>query len=324
MEKGIIIVTLDPDHIPEGGLEKLKAASGGRDIRLTKNKAEVEELFEEVEIGIGDVPFSLIPRMPRLAWVQLWSAGADWLQKYPDVKSLPFILTSASGIHGAQIAEHLFGMLLSWNRRLPEIFAAQKRHEWLRLSKGLSVLDGKTMLIFGYGSVGKSIAKAAQGFGMKVSGIRRHEMADTGTDSGGVEVAAFSQLFRYLPRADIVVNTLPFTQETKHCFGAEALAVMRKTALYCAMGRGRTTDEPALIAALQNGDIAGAILDVTEIEPLPGDSPLWDMNNVLLSAHNAGFHPDYDTLALDIVLDNLGRYVRGEALKNVIDKNAGY
>jgi phosphoglycerate dehydrogenase-like enzyme len=328
MEKGVIIVTLGPDHIPEGGLEKLKSAGGGREVRHTKNKVEVEELLEEVEIGIGDVPFSLIPRMPRLAWVQLWSAGADWLQKYPDVKSLPFQLTSASGMHGPQIAEHLFGMLFSWNRRLPEIFAAQKRHEWLRLGKGLSVLDGKTMLILGYGSVGKSIAKAAQGFGMKVIGIRRHESADNGAGArasdGGAEVAAVSQLFRYLPKADIVVNTLPFTQETKHSFGAEALAAMKKTALYCNMGRGRTTDETALIGALQNGDIGGALLDVTETEPLPEDSPLWDMDKVLLSAHNAGFHPDYDKLALDIALDNLGRYVRGETLKNVIDKNAGY
>jgi phosphoglycerate dehydrogenase-like enzyme len=324
MEKGVIIVTLGPDHIPAGGLEKLKAVGGGRDVRLTKNKIEVEELLEEVEIGIGDVPFSLIPRMPRLAWVQLWSAGADWLQKYPDVKSLSFQLTSASGMHGAQIAEHLFGMLLGWNRRLPETFAAQKRHEWLKLSKGLSVLGGKVMLILGYGSVGKSIAKAAHGFGMKVIGIRRHESADNGTDAGGAEVAAVSQLLRYLPDADIVVNTLPFTQETRHSFGTEALAAMKKTALYCNMGRGRTTDETALIAALQNGDIAGAILDVTETEPLPADSPLWDMDNVMLSAHNAGFHPDYDKLALEIVLENLGRYVRGEPLKNLIDKNAGY
>jgi phosphoglycerate dehydrogenase-like enzyme len=264
--------------------------------------------------------------MPGLKWVQLWSAGADWLQKYTEVKSLPFQLTGASGMHGAQIAEHLFGMLLARNRRLPEEFAAQKRHEWLRLSKGLSTLGGKTMLILGYGSVGSGIAKAARGFGMKVIGIRRHEIRDTakGAENTADITAPVSQLGRYLPDADIVVNTLPFTQDTKHFFGTKELALMKKTALYCNMGRGITTDEAALIVALQKGDIAGALLDVAETEPLPADSPLWDMGNVIITAHNAGFHPEYDKLALDIALDNLGRYARGEPLKNLIDKDAGY
>jgi phosphoglycerate dehydrogenase-like enzyme len=322
---GIIIVTLGPDHIPVGGLEKLKAAGGGREVRNTKNKAEVESLLEEVEIGIGDVPFSLVPRMPNLKWIQLWSAGADWLQKYPDVKSLPLQLTSTSGIHGAQIAEHLFGMILAWNRRLPEAFSAQKRHEWLRMSKGLSVLSGKTMLILGYGSVGKSIARVARGFRMTVIGICRHESPGNGSLTAEAEITVpVSRLMDYLPAADIVVNVLPFTQETRHLVGGKELSVMKNTALYCNMGRGATTDEAALVEALQNGRIAGALLDVTETEPLPDSSPLWDMDNVILTAHNAGFHPDYDTLALGIALENLEHYVRGEPLKNLIDKNAGY
>jgi phosphoglycerate dehydrogenase-like enzyme len=183
------------------------------------------------------------------------------------------------------------------------------------------------MLILGYGSIGKTIAKAADGFGMKVIGIRRHADAANGDKSanGMAEIVApVSQLDRYLPDADIVVNMLPLTQDTKHFFDKGKLQSMKKTALYCNMGRGVTTDEEALVASLRNGSIGGAILDVMETEPLPKDSPLWDMNNVILTGHYAGFHPDYDKLALEIAVENMGRYVRNEPLKNLVDKDAGY
>ncbi|MDR0402771.1 MAG: D-2-hydroxyacid dehydrogenase [Treponema sp.] len=326
MEKGMIIVALAPARVPPGGLEKLRAAADGRDVRLTKNKAEAEEFLDNIEIGIGDVPFSLLSRMPRLKWIQLWSAGADWLQNHPEVKALPFRLTTTSGMHGAQMTEHLFAMLLAWNRRLDKAFAARARREWLRIGAGLSILGGKTMLILGYGSIGRCIAKAAPAFGMKVIGIRRQAGARAAFGPAGEDaaVAPVSALSEHLPAADIVVNILPLTPETFRFFGKEQFAAMKRTALYCNIGRGATTDEAALVGALKEKMIAGALLDVTETEPLPQDSPLWDMDNVLITGHYAGLHPDYDTIALETALDNLGRYVRNEPLRNLVDKTIGY
>jgi phosphoglycerate dehydrogenase-like enzyme len=330
-DKGIILVAMAPGKISLDALEALREAGGGREVRRISDTVEMEPVLDTVEIAIGNVPFALIPRMPRLKWVQLWSAGADLIQQWPEVKKLPFQLTSTSGIHGPQMTEHLFGMLLAWNRCFPEVFAAQKRHEWLRIGpRRLSILTGKTMLILGYGSIGKTVARAAEVFGMRVIGIRRHDPA-VGKETDGaapngpnVTVAGLSRLAELLPQADHVVNILPWTPDTRHCFGADQFRAMKKTALYINIGRGPTTDEAALIKALQSGEIAGALLDVMETEPLPADSPLWDMDKVILSGHYAGFHPDTNGLAMEIVLDNLGRYIRGEALKNLVDKDLGY
>jgi phosphoglycerate dehydrogenase-like enzyme len=324
---GIILLALPPNRVPAGAEERLRQAGDGRDVRITSGKAEIEPLLDSVEIGLGDVPFSLISRMPRLRWVQLWSAGADRMQKYPELKALPFQLTSASGMHGQQLTEHIFALLLAWNRRLAKALALQSRHEWRQIGPGeLPVLSGKTMLILGYGSIGKTAARAAQAFGMRVIGVRRSIPAidAAGPAEPDITLASSPELPEYLARADVVVNILPLTPDTRHCFGQAEFALMKRDALYINVGRGATTDEAALIEALRSGRIAGALLDVAEQEPLPPDSPLWDMENVILTGHYAGLRADYDLLALDIALDNLGRYIRGEPLRNLVDKERGY
>jgi phosphoglycerate dehydrogenase-like enzyme len=214
-------------------------------------------------------------------------------------------------------------MLLSRNHNLPAVFAARKRHEWLKVPGScISVLPGKTMLILGYGAIGGAVARIALAFGMKVTGLRR--TLSKGGAIPGITLESSDRLRELLPAADHVVNILPSTPGTHHLFGAAEFALMKKTALYISVGRGATTDEAALTGALKSKRIAGALLDVTEKEPLPADSPLWDLDNVILSAHYAGMHPDYGSLALEVALENLGRYVRGETLRNVVDKNAGY
>jgi phosphoglycerate dehydrogenase-like enzyme len=323
--KGLILIALPPDFIPPGAPERIIAAAGGREIRVSTDLAEIEGFLDKIEIGFGDVPFSLIPRMPRLQWVQLWSAGADWLQQHPAVKALPFRLTNTSGMHRQQITEHLFGLIIAWNRRFPAAFAAQGRHEWLRISgRQLSVLPGKTMLILGYGAIGEQTARAALAFGMRVIGVRRYVPPAVEAAVPDLTVEAADKLLSLLPQADIVVNILPLTQDTRHSFGKAQFGAMKQSALYANVGRGATTDEAALIAALRDKRIAGALLDVTEQEPLAPDSPLWDLENVILTAHYSGLHPGYDAIALEIALDNLGRYLRGETLLNLVDKERGY
>jgi phosphoglycerate dehydrogenase-like enzyme len=227
-------------------------------------------------------------------------------------------------MHRQQITEHVFGMLLAWNRQLPQAFACQSRREWRKISMGqLSVLEGKTMMILGYGAIGAGVAKAAQAFGMAVIGVRRSGPL-TPREDDGVLVVSSSKLRDELPAADVVVNILPLTAKTRYSFGAGEFACMKKTALYINVGRGTTTDQDALLTALKTKAIAGALLDVTDPEPLPADSPLWDLDNLILTGHYAGFHPDYDAIAAEIALDNLGRYVRGESLLNMVDKAEGY
>jgi phosphoglycerate dehydrogenase-like enzyme len=221
------------------------------------------------------------------------------------------------------MAEHVFALILAWIRSLPAALEAKKKHEWLPFSGyPVETLKDKTMLIAGYGAIGNAVARIALAFGMKVTGLRR-SVAKGGT-SQGVVVESASRLRELLPGFDYVVNILPATPETFHIFGKTEFGLMRQGALYINIGRGATTDEAALIEALKARSIAGALLDVTETEPLPTDSPLWDMDNVLLTSHYAGMHPSYGELALNLALDNLRRYEKGEPLRNVINKERGY
>ncbi|QQO09418.1 D-2-hydroxyacid dehydrogenase [Breznakiella homolactica] len=322
-KKGIVLVALKPGSFPAGGAEKVSAAGEGREVVVASEQDEIAQYLDRIEIAAGDFPFSLISRAPNLRWVQLWSAGADWLQKYPEVKDLPFLLTTTSGMHGPQMAEHLFALLLAWCRALPKAFAAQRQHQWLKLGGGsLSLLDGKSMLILGYGSIGESAARAAAGFGMSVTGLRRNPPA--GKADGTVRIVPSARLHDELPRADFVVNILPHTPETRGSFGKKEFELMKNSAVYCNIGRGATTDETALAEALERETIAGALLDVFGTEPLDPGSPLWDMENVIITGHYGGIRPDYGEKALEIFLDNLGRYTRGESLMNLVDKRQGY
>jgi phosphoglycerate dehydrogenase-like enzyme len=325
--KKLILLSLAPGRVlPEFG-DELRAAGAGREALISMDPAVIESCLDRIEIGMGDVPFALLPKMPNLKWLQLWSAGADFLQRFPETKTLPFQLTITTGIHPQQLAEHLFAMLLSWNRCLPAALAAQQRHEWISIpDEKLAVLNGKTMLILGCGTIGEAVARAALGFGMKVIGLRR-SAARSGMSANGVSalrIESAEKLHALLPEADHVVSILPFTSETRHIFGAAEFGLMKQSALYINIGRGITTDQAVLIEALRAKRIAGALLDVVETEPLPPDSPLWDLDNVIITGHYAGSHPQYSRMAMDIALENLGRYNRGEALKNLVDKKQGY
>jgi phosphoglycerate dehydrogenase-like enzyme len=322
-QKGLILVSLTPDRLFPNMGELLREAGENRETLFTMEPAEIEPFLDRIEIAMGDVPFALLSRMPNLRWVQIWSAGVDLLQRFPELKDRPFLLTSASGIHGRQLAEHCFALILAWSRALPAAFAARKRREWLALAdNSITVLSGKTMLVLGYGFIGREIARTALAFDITVIGIRR--TPGPGSAADGVRLESPDKRWDLLPQADYVVNILPLTPETRHYVGEAEFSRMKPEALYINVGRGATTDEAALIKALLSKKIAGALLDVTEQEPLPADSPLWDMDNVILTSHYAGRHPEYSRLALEVALENLKRYVRGDPLKNLVDKNRGY
>lgn len=327
-ESPLIILAL-PEHrvVPEI-LKRIQEHSPGWELIRCSREADFEKLLPRIRIIFGEAPFSLLDRMPRLEWVQLWSAGADGLQDHPQTKRLPFLLTSTSGIHGPQMAEHLFGMILAYNRCLPKAFAAQSEKRWVKNPSGVRSLGGKTLLIAGYGEIGKITAGIARSFGMTVIGIRRRDICEeevrTLPQSGWLSLAGVSRIREFLPQADYVVNILPHTPGTWHFFNQELFSLFKPGSVYASIGRGATTDEGALIEALGRSRPEAALLDVTEKEPLPADSPLWGMNQVFLTGHYAGLHPDYDTMALELALENLDHFLQGKPLKNVVDKEAGY
>lgn len=320
-----IVLYLKENRVPRDAEKRIRAIAPERTLLITSDTEEVLRVLDTLEIAAGDFPHELACIAPRLAWFQQWYAGADWLQKYPQARELPFVLTNASGIHGAQMAEHFFGLLIAWYKKFPEVFAAQKRHEWIRRAvvSGGEPVAGKHILILGFGSIGREVARIAGAFRMKVTGVRRSPGGDAPLP-GEPKIVGIEKLFEVLPEADVVLNILPYTPETGGLADKKFFAAMKNTALFANLGRGPTVNEDDLVAALHSGKPAGALLDVTAQEPLPPESPLWDAPGVILSPHYSGSHPRYDEIALELFLDNLRRYTKGEDLCNIVDKSLGY
>ena len=311
------------------------------DIVRTQDRAEIEAILPDVEIVVGSLPYDLLVDATSLRWFQQWGAGADWLLRHPEVIDLDFVLTNASGVHAVPISEHIFAFLLAVARRFPQAARAQPEriwvsNQWQRQSPTISAdqqfdfvigkdrvfeLAGKTMLLIGVGAIGERTAKIAAAFDMRVIGLRRNvALAVPGIE----RMVCPDQLLDVLPEADFVVITAPLTPETRHMIDKRAFDAMKPSAYIVNIGRGATIVERDLIDALQNGSIAGAGLDVFEQEPLPKDSPLWGMENVIITSHYSGLTPEYDARAIEIFLDNLNRYRAGEPLRNVVDKRLGY
>lgn len=318
-----LLLSLGPDALNEEQLAQIREAAPDMEILVTRDRQEIEAVLDDVEIVAGWLHPELILQAADLRWIQQWSAGADWLLRYPKAAEMDFLLTNATGVHPIPMCEHTLAFLFAFVRNLHQAIRAQERREWVPQGQQehLFELAGKTMLLVGVGAVGERIAESATALGMRVLGVRR----DPTVGAPGVE-AMFGphQLFDRLPEADFVVLTVPLTQETRDMIGERELRAMKPTAYIINVGRGGTINEGALIRALQEGWIAGAGLDVFEEEPLPEDSPLWDMDDVIITSHYAGLTPRYHERAFSIFLDNLRRYQAGEPLRNVVDKRLGY
>jgi phosphoglycerate dehydrogenase-like enzyme len=252
-----------------------------------------------------------------IRWIETASDGVDGLL-FPALIDSETVVTNGRGIFDDAIAEWVIGVLVGFATRIPESFAAQRQHRWI--SGETERVAGTRLLVVGPGPIGRAVATRAVALGMEISAVGRSPRADVlfGTILGVQDLAAA------VAEADVVVDTLPLTTGTRHLFGAEIFAAMRPTARFVNVGRGGTVDEPALIRALVAGELAGAALDVFETEPLPADSPLWELPGVIISPHMCGDFRGWEEEAVALFLDNLGRFVRGEELRNRVDKGAGF
>jgi phosphoglycerate dehydrogenase-like enzyme len=255
---------------------------------------------------------------PAVRWVHTPSAGVEHLLT-PTTLAHDITLTNSAGVHAIPIAESVLAFMLSHARGLPAYRAAQAEGRWAR-NLELAELYEKTVLILGIGGIGQAIAERAAAFGMRVWGSRRTERPTPHAERV-VTGAAWRDL---LPEADYVVVATPLTPETKGLVDAAAMALMHPRAYLINIARGSLVDEAALAEALRAGRIAGAALDTFEQEPLPPDSPLWQLPNLTITPHATANSPRMRERQIALFIDNLRRFRGNQPLRNVVDKSAGY
>jgi phosphoglycerate dehydrogenase-like enzyme len=283
------------------------------------------------------VPNDMASRAPGLKWIQLLSAGADHVLGGP-LKGTSIPITTASGIHATPIAEYTIASMLAYAHRIHLAIRAQVRREWMRsgaFMAGVDEIRGQTLGIIGYGSIGRETARLAAAFGMKVLALKRDPFdrvdpgwspAGLGDPEGKIPARYFGPNEReaILRESDYISVTLPLTNHTRKFIGVREFAAMKPSAYLVNIGRGEVIDETAMAAALTSEKIGGAGLDVFEHEPLEASSPLWDMENVILTPHISGANRGYMDKACELFAENLKRFAANRPLLNVVDPALGY
>ncbi|CAA9553551.1 MAG: D-3-phosphoglycerate dehydrogenase [uncultured Thermomicrobiales bacterium] len=302
----------------EAGQGRFRSVAPDVELTFATDARSVAHLLGETDGVIGALPDDLLERASRLRWLHSPAAGVD-KELTPAMRSRDIALTSSAGNGGIPLAEHAMLLMMMLNRSVPRWVAAQREHRWDRFTHG--ELNGQTVGIVGLGNAGADLALKAQAFHMRVLGMRRRN---------DLPVANVDRLFApddvatFLGACDFVAVTTPRTPRTAGMFDQAAFAAMKPTAFFVCISRGGIADDDALLDALRRGEIAGAGLDAHGTEPLPADSPFWDLPNVIVTPHNGATTAATARRGLDITIDNLGRFARGEPLRNVVDKTEGY
>ncbi len=286
--------------------------------RTTEQEARFRALLAEADVHY-DFDRALAPHLPtiapRLKWIQATSSGIGPFVQKAGLDTTDIVITNAAGIHAVPLAEHTLLSLLYFVKDVPARLGDQRARVWERFSG--RELRGMHVAVVGLGAVGREIARLCRAVGLRVVGVRRTPVDDP--EALHVDEAITPDaLHEVLARVDAVVLICPHTPETEGMMGAAEFARMRRGSLLVNVGRGALVDEDALIAALRSGHLGGAALDVAAVEPLPADSPLWDLPNVLITAHSASTVDRENERLTDLFCENLRRYLAGEPLINVL------
>jgi glyoxylate/hydroxypyruvate reductase A len=285
-------------------------------LHVTSTDHDVLRVAADIDAAYGwRVPHALYPRAPRLAWIQAMGAGVDWVLG-PDLPPRVTV-TRVPGIFGPWMAEYVLGWCGFVTQRTETYRAAQRDRRWIETTLPARLL-GTTLAIVGLGDIGRTIARAARTVGMRVIGVSR-----SGARAPGVaRVYRARDLRRALAAADWVVLTVPLTDTTRGLIGAAELAAMKPTAWLMNIARGPIVDQDALVDTLRRRAIAGAVLDVFPIEPLPDESPLWSLDNAVITPHISG--PSTPDEIAPVFNENLARFIAGRRLLHVVDRKRGY
>jgi len=284
--------------------------------RLAVVLAETEVIFTNPII-----PADVVKRAPNLRWLQLTSAGVDRLLDSPLVRS-QVAVTTASGIHAVTISEYVLGAMLAFAKGFMRAMRSQMDARWSAYPP--QELEGQTVGIVGMGAIGSRVAELSHAFGMRVLAIRRSVERRTPGEGPVDELLPPTGLPYLLTESDYVVLAVPLTPESTRLIGEAELRAMKPSAVLINIARGAVIDEGVLIRALKEHWIGGAALDVFEREPLPSDSELWGLDNVLVTPHISGGTPRYMDRAVGLFCNNLRLYLAGEPLRNVVDPARGY
>lgn len=267
----------------------------------------------------GHVLQELWPSLKNLKWIHSLSAGVEGYG-FPELKSSTIPLTNARGVYRKSLGEWTMLAILYFAKDIRRLVRQQEAANWEQYD--VNMIGGATVAIIGYGEIGREVAWRAKAFGMNVIATRRR--VATSSDDLASEILPSSENAAAMSRADYVVLCSALTPETRGMIGAKEFAAMKPIGVFINIGRGAVVDEPALIDALQTKRILGAALDVFVEEPLPKTSPLWKLENVLLSPHSADHTATWLHETVDFFIENFHRYTKGEPLQNIVDKQAGY
>jgi D-2-hydroxyacid dehydrogenase (NADP+) len=290
-------------------------------VRHLSNYDQLPAELPDTDIFVGySLRAKQLKDAKKLKWIHSTAAGVAQLM-YPELRDSGILVTNPSGIFSVPMAEHTMGLLLALARNFPDSVRGQDRARWSQQEiwdkpQHLTELNGKVLLIVGYGSIGREVAKRAKAFDMRVWGVTR---SGAGERSHVEKIFAATQLQEALPGADYVLTCAPETAETKHLVGAAEIARMKRGARLINVGRGSLLDEAALVQALANGALGGAALDVAQTEPLPAESPLWRAPNLFLTPHTSGVSDRLWDRQAAILIELLERWFDGRELFNQVD-----
>jgi glyoxylate/hydroxypyruvate reductase len=314
-------VTFEPELLPE---PRFVADHTGRRRELTAEQRErwlahlraADVLFDFDWLADEDLPRNA----PRLRWIQGTSAGIGERLRRTGLVDTDLVFTTAAGVHGSSLAEFVVLGLLYFYRDVPRLQRMQAAHRWERYTN--TELAGRRVLLIGLGGVGRTIARRLAGLDLEVWGVR--QTSGGAPPEGVTRVLSFDDFRRALGEIDALVLACPLTERTHRLIGAPELAALPPHALLVNVARGQVVDEPAMASALRAGRLRGAVLDVAEIEPLPDDSPLWDLPNILVSPHSASTVESENRRIVDLFIENLRRWLDGRPLLNLFDRARGY
>ena len=316
----VVVMGTTADEPPPG----IDAIAGEVELRYAPDRETLEAQVGDAEIlytwwGEPADLEAVWSLTDRLRWVAASNVGVDRML-FPSFVESDVVMTNARGAADGPIAETVIGFLVAMAKGFRRMFDDQREHVWGE--RGMQRLEGARLLVVGPGPIGRTVGRAARdGLGMRVEAIGRSRRAG---DAVFERIRGIEDLHAALADADYIADALPLTPATRHTFDAAAFAAMKPTARFVNVGRGATVDEAALVEALRTGTIAGAALDVFEEEPLPEDSPLWDMEQVIVCPHISGDVEGWELDFANVFYDNVHRWLRGEPLRNVVDKRLGF
>jgi D-2-hydroxyacid dehydrogenase (NADP+) len=308
----------------EAAIPDLSTAYPQLEFAHCPDQAALPTAIVDADIYMGWVNRDIFLAGRKLKWIQSPSSGIDHYLVIPELVTSKILLTSARGTHGACLAESVLGMILAFTRGIRDSVLRQREHQWAirELRPKLVELTNSTMGIIGFGVVGRALAKRAQAFDMRIIAVDLYPGAKPDYVSA---LWSLDRLDDLLCQSDYVVVTVPRTAQTRNMLGAQQLALMKPTAMLVGISRGGIIDQVALAQALREKRLAAAACDVFEPEPLPPDSELWNLDNLLITPHMAGGTQFEGQHVLEIFTENLGRFLRGDLpLRNQIDKQQGF